>query len=87
MRDLLEKYKGPESPEGAAQRILGELKKQKVRRVSRARDELYIESGDNEAAIWFEPKAGKAHIRMVINRSADISGESIVSVLKKNGVL
>lgn len=86
MKELIEQAK-KESAEGIAERVAEELKAAKVRRVHRAGDELYIEAGDDEAAITFDPVKKKAFVRMVITRPAEMTGGAIATVLKKNGML
>lgn len=89
MRDLIEKAgsKKADSAEEVAERVMGELKSAKVRRVNRGGDELYIESGDDEAAVTFDPRRNKAFVRMVIVRPVEATGSAIVDILKKSGIL
>lgn len=89
MRELIEKasnQKKVDAVEEIAKRVEGELKVAKVRRVNRSSDELYIDAGNDEASVEFDPKHNQAFVRMVIVRRADMTGKSIADVLKKHGV-
>jgi len=89
MKELIEKATRGEKiddEETIAKRVKDELKAAKVRRVSRATDELYIDAGIDEASVFFDPKTNKASVRMVIVREADADGKAIAALLKKHGV-
>ena len=93
MKDLIEKanrqdnwQKEIKDAETIATRVKGELKIAKVRRVHQGNDELYIDAGNDEASVSFNPKTKQAFVRMVIVREADMTGKSIADVLKKHGV-
>jgi len=90
MKELIEKAgqkKVIEAAEDVAKRVEAELKDAKVRRVSRGIEELYIDAGNDEASVTFDPKRKQAYVRIAIVRDTDMTGKAIADVLKKHGVL
>jgi len=91
MRDLIEKktagageqFKGEEA---LAAEVEADLKKHKVRRVSRGIDEVYIDAGMDEAAITFNAKKKTAGVRIVLYRDIPATGKAITDLLQKYGV-
>lgn len=93
MKELIEKMsredkrkKNDDDAEAMAGRVQQELRDAKVRRVHQATDELYIDAGNDEASVVFNPKEKIASVRMVIVRDVNATGKDIAALLKKHGV-
>jgi hypothetical protein len=91
MRELIEKKSADageqlKGDEALASEVETDLKKLKVRRVSRAHDEVYIDAGNDEASITFNAKKKTAGVRIVLYRDVPATGKAITDLLKKHGV-
>lgn len=86
MKELIERASKRSDSEAMADLIMQGLKKHGIKRVTKSLDELYIESGDDEASIHFDSKGGRAFIRVVINDESKADAKAIAAILKKHGM-
>lgn len=66
--------------------IVNQLKTSGIKKINKSGNEIYIESGDNEASISIDENRNKSKVRIIIYKDMEIDGKKIASFLKKYGI-
>lgn len=85
LSELIEKANSKKR--GEVDKIVDELKSLGLKKIQKSMGDIYVDSGDDEASISVDPKGKKAIVRIVSSSTVDVTGKSIVKLLKAKGFI